>query len=248
MPENVLVIEREEERLSPHESSGKHHEHELLEEVNERHYKQAPLPSSNWPLRTASPSPANSLSTTRHSDLCLIDREMIDRCVRGDIDAWQTLYDQFHSVLLRSIAAMLRGSTGEELVEEVASRVWCALAENDGALLDRYDPQRGARFITFLRLIARDELKRHFRSEGRRKQRELTVGSARPRIDCEEHHLWARLDEFLCELTPAERKFFNEVLVPEGGAEESKEDEYTKSNFWQLRHRIREKLQLHLEY
>lgn len=174
------------------------------------------------------------------------DRELVDRCVGGEVAAWQQLYEEYHGPLLRSLSSMLAGAISGELAEELASRVWYTLAENDGAVLDRYDPHRGARFVTFLRLIARDELKRHFRSEGRRRQREITVGMARQRIDGAESSLWAGIDGFVEELTPAERKFFNEVLLPTDGTGEESEERYSKTNRWQLRHRIREKLQLHL--
>ncbi|MEM9703970.1 MAG: sigma factor, partial [Planctomycetota bacterium] len=176
----------------------------------------------------------------------LSDRRLVDRCVAGEVAAWQQLYEEYHRPLLRSLSSMLAGAISGELADELAARVWCTLAENDGAALDRYDPRRGARFITFLRLIARDELKRHFRSEGRRRQREIVVGMSRQGSDDAESALWAGIDGFVEGLTPAERRFFDDVLVPSDGNGEQSEERYSKTNRWQLRHRIREKLQLHL--
>ena len=135
-----------------------------------------------------------------------------------------------------------RKDSDANLVEEIAARVWYALVANDGELLARYDSTRGARLITFLRALAKDEIVRHFREEIRRRNRELSVLRDRP-----QHHQHqektlgqqvSSLAEFLCTLTPQERNFCSDYLLAEPAAE----GPYSSTSIWQLSHRVYHKL------
>ncbi len=77
----------------------------------------------------------------------------MERCLAGEVAAWEELYAQYHDVLLASVRCFLgQARSDHNLVDEIAARVWYALVANDGALLAKYDPKRGARIITFMRL------------------------------------------------------------------------------------------------
>jgi hypothetical protein len=170
----------------------------------------------------------------------LADKDLAQRCVAGEVIAWQQLHNQCHDRLVRTIGALLRGrSQDSNLADEIAARVWYALVANDGELLMRYDPTRGARLITFMRAIARDIISRHYRSERRRIDRECEALLERPR-----HHsshldeIDVSLDEFLGTLTPAERNFCGEYLLnlPDGDA--TTESRLSRANLWQKTHRL----------
>ncbi len=170
------------------------------------------------------------------------DARLAKRCLAGEVSAWEEFYAQCHDPLLVSVRIML-GAQGNDanLVDEIAARVWYALVANDGELLSRYKPQRGARLITFMRALARDEMVRYFRTEIRRRKRELaaTPRESQCQGDFSSPSVNA-LAEFLATLAPQEQVFCGDYLLaePSGAAEQ----QYSKANIWQLTHRIRSKL------
>ena len=170
------------------------------------------------------------------------DRRLADRCLAGEVAAWEEFYAQCHDPLCTAIRIMLGRPHGDpNLVDEIAARVWYALVANDGKLLARYSPECGARLITFMRALARDEICRHFRAEIRRRQREcssLRERSQRGGIDAGQSAIG--LPDFLATLTPQEHSFCCEVLLAEPipGGDISR----SASNIWQLTHRVYKKL------
>jgi DNA-directed RNA polymerase specialized sigma24 family protein len=132
---------------------------------------------------------------------------LAERCLAGEVAAWEDLYAQCHAPLIALIKGMLRAAD-TNLVDEIAARVWYALVANDGALLTRFDPSRGNRLITFMRAIARDEAKRYFRSEIRRRERETIATRERSiasKPDGPSPHVL--VEEFLTTLSPGDRSF-----------------------------------------
>jgi hypothetical protein len=168
------------------------------------------------------------------------DYRLARQCVAGHVQAWQTLHQQCHDSLVKSVRMMLRTRTSDEnLVEEITARVWYALVANDGELLLRYDPTRGARLVTFLRAIARDIMCRHFRSERRREARECQASLDRPRhYAAQLDQVDASLNEFLDTLSPGEQQFCDDFLLnpPEPGG--ASRDDMSRASFWQKSHRI----------
>ena len=128
------------------------------------------------------------------------------------------------------------------LVDEISARVWYALVRNDFELMNRFDAARGCRFSTFLSVLAKTETRLLLRSERRRKVRELVA--SKPEIANQQDNVLED-DEFLATLSPAERLFFDEVLLSTYGLKN--ETQYTQHNLWQLRHRVRRKLEQFLE-
>lgn len=167
------------------------------------------------------------------------DRELVDRCLSGESRAWEELYLQFHDRLLASIKSLLAaGRADPNLVDEIAARVWYAVVADNAKLLARFQPQRGCRLTTFLAAIARGQAVEIFRSERRRRGRELVASL--DRLPAEDHldNTLAELDEFLDTLTPRERGFCAEILLQMAATE----GQYSPANAWQLRSRIQRKL------
>lgn len=170
------------------------------------------------------------------------DGLLAKRCLAGEVAAWEELYAQCHEPLLVSTRILLGGQSKDaDLVDEIAARVWYALVAKDGELLSRYNPKRGARLVTFLRALAKDEIARHIRGEVRRRKRELSSLRERPRDPMKDFgHSDDSLSEFLGTLTPHERVFCNDYLLAEPSG--AKEQSHSTANIWQLSHRIYRKL------
>ena len=170
------------------------------------------------------------------------DAILAKRCMAGEVAAWEELYAQCHDPLCLSIKLMLgRPSSDPSLVDEIAARVWYALVENDGAMLARYNPKKGARLITFMRILAKSEISNHFRAELRRRERELVALRERPQHHgAEPDQRTSSLSEFLDTLSPCERGFCSEHLLAE--ASPAGAVAYSSDNVWQLTRRVYEKL------
>jgi len=142
------------------------------------------------------------------------DQQLVDRCLAGDVAAWEDLYSQCHGPLLSLIKGILSTAADANLVDEIAARVWYALVANDGELLTRFDHSRGNRLITFMRAIARDETKRYFRAEIRRREREAIVVREKSVVSTSDgitpHFL---VEEFLTTLSPSDRSFCLEHVL-----------------------------------
>ena len=192
--------------------------------------------------KTASPVSSNP---TKPLSLAAQDRLLVERCLAGEISAWSEIYRQFHERLLSSIRNLL-GRQGQDtnLVEEIAARVWYALVKNDHELLGKFDARRGCRLSTFLFVLAKNETRVLFRSERRRKSREQLASRSEL-----EGGLGGELgktlsdEEFLVTLSPAEKTFYLDVLVARPAERELAQQAYSSEYLWQLRHRVRKKLE-----
>jgi len=179
------------------------------------------------------------------------DYELVHRCLAGEVAAWEELYARYHKTLLISIEVILdREICDQNLLNELAARVWYSLVANDGRLLERYDPQKGARLTTFMREITKDVISRYFRAERRRRKRERIGLYGKP-----QHQLASDSDpsaalvfaEFLTTLTRQERGFIRDNLLAPPSENGSDPEPHSTTNSWQLSHRIREKLSKFLE-
>jgi DNA-directed RNA polymerase specialized sigma24 family protein len=210
--------------------------------------KNAIISATNEIIGRAAPQPGKF---TSDCDGAMADLHLVDRCLGGEVAAWEELYVQCHEPLCAAIRAKLRhGITDPNLVDELAARVWYAVVKNDGELLARYDPQRGGRVVTFLRAIARDEIARYFRSERRRMEREVASLRERSHNPLKEIGvpIAASFNEFVQTLTPHEQDFCESYLMSEVGDAELalKSSPYSPANIWQLTHRIYKKMQAFL--
>ena len=92
-----------------------------------------------------------------------------------------------------------------------------------------------------MRAVAKDEICRYFRTEIRRRERELAVFHKHPLCgSLDSGQSLNGLEDFLSMLTPQEHNFCREVLLagPAAGGEIS----LSTANIWQLTHRVYEKL------
>ena len=161
-------------------------------------------------------SPAGEIAKNQDpSEGCRQDQQLVERCITGDVTAWEDLYTQCHAPLLALVKGMLH-TADANLVDEIAARVWYALVANDGELLTRFNPSRGARLITFMRAIARDEAKRYFRTEVRRREREAIATRERSTSATPDGpSSYVLIEEFLTTLSPDDRTFcLQHALAP----------------------------------
>jgi DNA-directed RNA polymerase specialized sigma24 family protein len=170
------------------------------------------------------------------------DLQLVTKCLHGEVEAWEQLYNHCHPVLLKGIRHML-GEAGKnpDLVDEIASRVWYSLVRDDGQLLARYDAARNARLSDYCLGVARIEILRHLREQRRRQLHELAlgrrVGSGPP---VSEWELAAAIEEFAVTLTPGERQFMERELT--AAPSRNSDQPLSQANVWQRCHRIRAKL------
>jgi hypothetical protein len=177
-------------------------------------------------------------------ELLLADYHLAQRCAAGEVAAWEELYVQCHDRLLGFIRDLL-GDLSEDasLVDELAARVWYALVEKDGELLTRYDPARGARLITYMRALSKDMMSRYFRSERRRRNRELIASRQKPTYhDAEIDHTSSTLEEFLTTLSRQDHQFCTESLMGDGGNGRLCDAIHETPNVWQKSRRLYRRL------
>jgi DNA-directed RNA polymerase specialized sigma24 family protein len=169
------------------------------------------------------------------------DHHVVQRCVAGEVAAWEELYGQCHDPLLALIRGLLNGCANSgDLADEISARVWYALVANEGQLLSKYDPQRGARLLTFMVALAKDLVCRHFRSERRRAERELVAAQERPAHHSDDlDQSESFLEEFLGTLNAEERQFLNDYLL-ENPADVAKGDgrHLPRTTVWQRTRRL----------
>ncbi len=188
-------------------------------------------------------------TTSAHTDRCLIDAAL-----SGDTAAWEAIYDQCHPPLLDAARAELGGRNADpNQIDELAARVWYALVRNRGELLARFDPSRGCRLTTFLGSLARDHALRMYRSERRRRRREMIgLDIGQQSVHCAASaSVPASFEtaEFESTLTPKEKEFYREIVAenaPPSDATDVQPPARSDANQWQLRHRVRRKLEAFL--
>jgi hypothetical protein len=183
------------------------------------------------------------MPAARPSEQVLADRRLVEQCLAGEQRAWTLLYRHCHDGLLGSIRAFLgRNASDASLVDEIAARVWYALIRSDFELLARFDVSRGCRLSTFLSVLAKTEARLLLRSERRRRVREYAVSRRESGRNIREDSAETIAEEeFVATLSPAERSFYDDVL--KASFADSCSVNYSPQNTWQLRHRVRKKLE-----
>jgi DNA-directed RNA polymerase specialized sigma24 family protein len=176
----------------------------------------------------------------------LDDGKLVEDCLSQNPAAWSQLYEACHAPLVSAICSVLRNATTDDnVVDEIAARVWYALVRDQAQLLSRFDVTRGCRLNTFLSAIAKNEARQFFRSERRRRHREKIASRSELEPSSQFTDAFATDHNFLNTLTPGERGYYESVLMNNGHGET--EGRYSAENSWQLRHRLRKKLIRYLE-
>ena len=209
--------------------------------VSKRRTLICPIPSDPSEARSGD----DNRRTVKSREASQSDRALIERCLSGEPTAWTTLYEQCHAPLVQSVRALLgRNAVHHDVVDEIAARVWFAVIDRDGQLLNRFDGQRGCRLSTFLAGLAKNEISRHYRTERRRNARETEVCRSRSKVLADSHldsrlGLTVAVSSFLATLTSSERSYCQDFLL---NTDEELRQVYSDTNRWQLNHRVRLKL------
>jgi hypothetical protein len=185
--------------------------------------------------------------TSQISAGVLEDRALVEDCLAQKPTAWTRIYQACHQPLLTAIRLFLEEAAADRnLVDEIAARVWYAVVRNEGELLSRFDITRGCRLTTFLSVLAKSEARQYFRAESRRRLRERAA--SRPEVEAHPRCLsmpFASEEDFLRTLTSSERDYYKTVLI--SSSPEQTGQEYSIQNGWQLRHRVKKKLDQFLD-
>lgn len=155
------------------------------------------------------------------------ESELVQRCLGGDQAAWAELVARFDRAIRFGIRSSYR-ALGPEAEDEVAARVWCDLFTKP-QMLSGFNAEL-AGLSTYLLAIGKSLTRAFFRTESRRRHRE-SVAAAPESVAPE-----LRFDqgEFEATLTPAEKRYM------------SGDENLSNGNRWQLRHRVRRKLEAFL--
>ena len=170
------------------------------------------------------------------------ERALVERCLAGEVTAWEELYRRCHTPLCTAIKWMVVPACRDaNLVDEIAARVWYTVVKDDAQLLERFDSQRDLPLTVFFWGLARVEMLQYFRAEQQLRLREgKVVRSSRNYTDGQVDFMLA---EFTATLTPSERDFLEDYLLSlSEGRERVDHDELSDASVWQHRHRIRSKL------
>jgi hypothetical protein len=211
----------------------------LSTEIDQAEFRQS--------VKSAGSEIAESIVTNSDFELAEVparDASLVQRCICGEVPAWDEIYHKCHDPLCTAIRVRLgRLANDPHLVDEMAARTWYAVLKNDGARLRKYDPRRGAGILTFLKLIAYDEISRHFLSEQRRMKREIIGHSRKPGCGGGlDELITSSLSEFIITLSPREQDFCNEYLLLSADEDGARSDSsYSATNIRQLTHRIYKK-------
>jgi DNA-directed RNA polymerase specialized sigma24 family protein len=170
-------------------------------------------PPSPFPLhhRRIIPAEGGTVSDPNENPA---DELLVQHCQEGDEAAWRLLYRRYHAPLLRAIARQLHMTAdNDDLAEEIAARVWCALVVRGGLRLRLFDPGRGT-LATYLAGLARQEIQEYYRSgPGRHLRREVPLDDARAADRAAAGPPGPLLDGFAATLTPQEVRYFHEGLL-----------------------------------
>lgn len=144
------------------------------------------------------------------------EKELVDRCVQGDQQAWRDFYRNYGGILRYLIVRRPRiyGLLAPpDLVDDLTQDVFYSLFVHDCHQLRKFDPTR-AGLLKFLGLRVRDPLREHLRSKGRQRraaEARLPLDLVDPRAGAEREGLL--LEELQSRLTADERAFLEAELL-----------------------------------
>lgn len=131
---------------------------------------------------------------------------LVERCLRGDQDAWRELVRVYGPVVLAVVRRTL-GIRDEDEAEDLCAEVFRALIENGGARLRAYNPRYA--LSTWLGAIARsvalDWLRSRRAAERAERRASLPAGEDSPVERAMREETAHAVDAALGELSPRER-------------------------------------------
>jgi len=81
------------------------------------------------------------------------DKQLIDRCLRGEGQAWETFIRKFSPLVYYAIQKVLRGA-GEAELADLHNDIFLSLMEHGGRKLSQYEGKNGCSISTWIRVIA----------------------------------------------------------------------------------------------
>jgi len=168
------------------------------------------------------------------------EEHLVERCLRGEDTAWETMFRLYHPRLVSIIKALMHGEGALEQAEEIAAVVWSSLCSEAYTRLRQYDPQTGP-LLGYLASMARSEIQRGRRSKWRRYCRECMA--ARKEATSDEIGRGLIMQEFLTTLTRREREFCLSDLLKQ--SKPTVRSEVSLANGWQLRSRVLKKFRIY---
>lgn len=119
----------------------------------------------------ASDLPSHHPTHNDGSITCLSDEELVAQWYAGDDELFQPIYDRFYPLLMKHITRWLDNQLPPEqkynisqIAEDITQCTFIRVLHTKDRLRSRYNPQRGARFRTWLFKIARNETNRYLLS------------------------------------------------------------------------------------
>jgi len=158
------------------------------------------------------------------------DLKQLEAVLEGDAAAEQDFALRYTPLIVdhvRRYSASRSARVTEEDLQDIVGEVWVSLWENDKLRLRRFDPRRGLKVSTWLRLLARNKTVDWLRARssrpptaGEQVPPELEASGPLPDNGPERRERAALVARAVARLTPAERRFL-EVWY---GQERSGED------------------------
>ena len=164
------------------------------------------------------------------------EKALVGHCLAGSEAAWAELVRPYQGLLLHVVK---RYQTAGIEPAAIVQDVWVSLYSNNPVGLNKFDPERGTRLSTFLKMVAMTCLKQ---AEARRRRhwREVQLTeAAKPLWKTIDLPVGIVLDEFRELLTESERIFFDAELLGQHAMVCA--PVWTDENKWQLRSRILKK-------
>jgi DNA-directed RNA polymerase specialized sigma24 family protein len=168
---------------------------------------------------------------------------LVRRCLDGDGEAWKTLFNAYQPFVLAKVArltgragrnagplARRRADCQQDVLEEVACRVWLSLLGRDRSRLRAFDPSRGS-LATFFGLRAAQEWYDWLRRQHARSM--VPLVDEEERLAPSEEISAAEWQEVCAGLTVQERRYLG-LCLGEAGEGPPLSD----VNARQLRHRV----------
>jgi DNA-directed RNA polymerase specialized sigma24 family protein len=174
------------------------------------------------------------------------DWDLLERCRKGEQQAWRELVDGHQRGLRLSIRSQGADEAKDiQTVEDIEQEVWLALIDKDYKRLGLYDPGRGC-FDTFLKSVARQVIQLRRRRKYHRHKRESALGDHEPPDPTPNEGLVrAEFAEFQADLTKQEGRCLREGLL--GIASQDATSRFSRANSRYLKHRIEKKWNQHFD-
>jgi RNA polymerase sigma-70 factor (ECF subfamily) len=191
------------------------------------------------------------IDTTQNAPKIAAEQTLVSAMVEGNARAWREFNARYGRLIRSCIIKVVGRSAGEDDIREVFARLLMQLVANDMHKLRMFDADRGARFSSFLGLLAVHCAHDYLRMTRRDRQDRAPLSEAEA-LPCElpsphehmENKERAALLASILEAFPAKDRefvalYFGEALAPEEIAERMR---ISVKTVYSKRHKIQSRL------